>query len=208
MNKARPEPVPGRDEPLAAVAAALATGSVVSLLLVDIDRFGELNDAAGREVGDRVLGAAVAQLRGTAKREKWAYLRLGGDEFGLVAPSLVLEQAFLRADRLRLELDELLANEHAGEPRCTASVGVANIPRDAKTPDELLRKADLALYSAKDQGGDAVGLTPGDEMVLKSSYYGTTQLARLKTLAEREKTKESILLREALDDLLRKYDRS
>jgi len=44
-------------------------------------------------------------------------------------------------------------------------------------------------------------------MVLKSSYYGRAQLARVKALAERQRTKEAILLREALDDLLRKYDR-
>ena len=84
---------------------------------------------------------------------------------------------------------------------CTASIGVANVPRDAKNADDLLRKADVALYSAKEQGGNAVGLTPGDEMVLKSSYYGVAQVARLKALAERQKKKEAVLLREALDDL-------
>ena len=71
-----------------------------------------------------------------------------------------------------------------------------------------MRKADLALYAAKEQGGDAVALAPGDEMVLKSSYYTASQLGRLKALAERQKKKESVLLREALDELLRKYDRT
>jgi Ribbon-helix-helix domain len=80
-----------------------------------------------------------------------------------------------------------------------------NVPRDAKTAEALLGKAQLALHSAKDHGGGRVGLSPGDEMVLKSSYYGVAQLARLKTLAERTGKKESVLLREALDDLLRKY---
>jgi len=92
-------------------------------------------------------------------------------------------------------------------PRCTASIGVASAPRDAKTLHDLRRKADLALHAAKEQGGDTVGLTPSDEMVLKSSYYGQAQLARLKALAERQRKKEAVLLREALDDLLRKYDR-
>ena len=72
-----------------------------------------------------------------------------------------------------------------------------------------MRKADLALYAAKkEQGGNAIGLTPSDEMVLRSSYYGVAQLGRLRALAERLKKKEAVLLREALDDLLRKYDRS
>src|SRR2546421_288742 len=69
------------------------------------------------------------------------------------------------------------------------------------------RKADLALYAAKEQGGDTVGLTPAEDMVLKSSYYSSAQLARLKALAERKKTKEAVLLREGLEDVLRKYDR-
>src|SRR5438270_343404 len=64
-----------------------------------------------------------------------------------------------------------------------------------------------ALNAAKEQGGDTVGLTPADDMVLKSSYYSAAQLARLKGLAERKKTKEAVLLREALEDVLRKYDR-
>ena len=65
-----------------------------------------------------------------------------------------------------------------------------------------------ALYAAKDQGGRSVALTPSDDMVLKSSYYSTAQLGRLKSLAERMKKKEAVLLREALDDLLRKHERS
>lgn len=81
-------------------------------------------------------------------------------------------------------------------------------PRDAKTSSELLKKAGDALWAAKDQGGDAVALAPGDEMVLKSSYYTAAQLGRLRSLAERTKKKESVLLREALDELLRKYDRT
>ena len=89
----------------------------------------------------------------------------------------------------------------------SAAVGVANAPRDAKTGEQLMRKADLALYAAKEQGGNTVGLTPADDMVLKSSYYSAAQLARLKALAERKKTKEAVLLREGLEDVLRKYDR-
>ncbi|TME41660.1 MAG: diguanylate cyclase, partial [Chloroflexi bacterium] len=90
----------------------------------------------------------------------------------------------------------------------TASIGVASSPRDAKSPDDLMRKADLALYAAKDQGGGAVALTPGDDMILKSSYYSSAQLGRLRSLAERMKKKEAVLLREALDDLLHKHERS
>jgi len=87
--------------------------------------------------------------------------RVGGDEFSVFAPL---------------------------GPRCTASIGVASAPRDAKTLHDLRLKADLALHAAKEQGGNT-GLTPSDEMVLKSSYYGRAQLARVKALAERQRTK-------------------
>ena len=202
------DPITPRDQVGDAVERALATDGVASFLQVDIDRFGDVNTTLGREAGDRVLATVIGVAKATAKEESWTYLRLGGDEFGLLAPSVSLEAAFLRAERLRQELGAALAESVQGEPRCAASIGVANVPRDAKNADELLRKADLALFAAKDQGGDTVALTPGDEMVLKSSYYSAAQLGRLKALAERLGTKEAVLLREALDELLQRYDRS
>jgi diguanylate cyclase (GGDEF)-like protein len=184
---------------------ALADHPTTSLIQTDLDRFHELNVEAGREVGDRVLEAVLRTVGAAAAEEGWTAARIGGDEFALLAPGLPLEAAFLRGERLRSALDEAIAAELPDGARCTASVGVVNAPRDAKAADDLLRKAQLALHSAKEQGGDRVGLSPGDEMVLKSSYYGVAQLARLKTVAERAGKKESVLLREALDDLLRKY---
>ena len=181
--------------------------SQTTLLLLDIDNLHQLNTVHGREAGDRAIGAAIAELARTAKRESWTLGRLGGDEFALLAPGLTVEAAFLRADALRRDVDAAFAKVLARGQRCAVSIGVANIPRDAKGPDELMRKADLALYAAKEQGGDTVGLTPANDMVLKSSYYSAAQLSRLKALAERKKTKEAVLLREGLEDILRKYDR-
>jgi diguanylate cyclase (GGDEF)-like protein len=201
------ENVEAREAVLARIEDALGTAGG-SLLQIDLDRFAELNEALGRETGDRVLAAAIAGVRAAAEEGGWLYLRLGGDEFGLVAASVSLEHAFLRAERLRVDLDRALAHELPADVHCTASIGVANMPRDAKSVEHLLRKAELALYAAKEQGGDTVALTPADDMVLKSSYYSAAQLGRLRTLAERRTTKEAVLLREALDDLLRKYDRS
>ena len=179
----------------------------LTVLLTDLDGLHQLNTEHGRDAGDRALGAALAELSRVAKRESWTLGRLGGDEFALLAPGVTVEAAFLKAETLRRDVDAALAKALSRGQRCTLSVGVANMPRDAKGPEELIRKADLALYKAKEQGGDTVGLTPADDMVLKSSYYSAAQLGRLKALAERKQTKEAALLREALDDLLRKYDR-
>ena len=182
-------------------------GDPVSVLLLDLDGLHELNSAHGHDEGDRALNATISTLSKTAKAEGWTLGRIGGDEFALLAPGVATEAAFLRADSLRRELDATLAKaiQHG---RCTASIGVASSPRDAKSADDLMRKADLALYAAKDQGGSAVALTPSDDMILKSSYYSSAQLGRLRSLAERVKKKEAVLLREGLDDLLRKHERS
>jgi diguanylate cyclase (GGDEF)-like protein len=186
--------------------AAKADGGA-SLLLVDLDNLQVLNEKGGRDVGDAAIAAASRTLRARAKAEGWTFERVGGDEFALLAPGTPLETAFLRAERLRTELAIVLRKAIPTRFGATATVGVANAPRDGKSGEQLMRKADLALYAAKEQGGNAVGLPPADDMVLKSSYYSAAQLARLKALAERKKTKEAVLLREGLEDVLRKYDR-
>lgn len=183
--------------------------ATTSYFAIDLDDLLTLNRDVGHAAGDRFIKAAATVLARSAADEKdsWTVGRIGGDEFAVVLPGVPLEQAFLRAERLRADLNEAFKRAVA-ERRCTASVGVANHPRDAKNADELARKAELALYAAKELGGDAVSLTPGENMVLRSSYYATAQLGRLRSLAERMKKKEAVLLREALDDLLRKYDRA
>jgi diguanylate cyclase (GGDEF)-like protein len=192
---------------------ALEKEAVASLLLVDIDDLLGLNAKHGHDAGDRAIAAVTSTLGAVAKGEGWTFGRLGGDEFALLAEGIALEPAFLRAEALRREVDAAIAKALPSAQRRTVTIGVASAPRDTRgrgpeAAAELLRKADLALHSAKEQGGNAVGLTPADDMVLKSSYYSAAQLGRLKGLAERMKKKEAMLLREALDDLLRKYDRS
>ena len=190
------------------VAKSFEKEAAGAILLIDLDDFHGVNVNAGRDAGDKVIRAAFAVLKKWVQQERWMLGRVGGDEFALYAPGMALEAAFLRAETLRQELDAAMAKALPKGLRCTASIGVAAAPRDAKTSEELMKKADLALYAAKDQGGHTVALAPSDEMVLKSSYYTASQLGRLRSLAERQKKKEAVLLREALDDVLRKYDRS
>jgi len=196
-----------------AVIAALKREPVATLVHLDLDDLIGLNEKHGRDAGDKAIAAVIATLAKAAARDGWTLGRIGGDEFALLAPGTSLEPVFLRAEQLRQEIDAALAKVVPHGQKTTVSIGVANMPRDTKSrgpagADELLRKADLALLAAKEQGGDAVGLTPSDDMVLKSSYYSAAQLGRLKGLAERQKKKEAALLREALDDLLRKHERS
>src|SRR5207237_602766 len=78
-------------------------------------------------------------------------------------------------------------------------------PWDPKDEEALMRSAFAALVVAKELGGNQVALAPTEELIMKSCYYGATSLRNLKALAERSGRKESVLLREALDDLLRKH---
>jgi diguanylate cyclase (GGDEF)-like protein len=190
------------------IGKALEKDGAGALLHIDLDNFHQVNVQAGREAGDNVIRSAIAVLKRWAETDGWKVERIGGDEFALFAGGMPLETAFLRADKLRQELNAGMAKIAPKGLKVTASIGVAAAPRDAKEPIQLFKKADLALYAAKDQGSDTVALAPGDEMTLKSSYYTSAQLGRLRSLAERQTKKESVLLREALDDLLRKYDRS
>jgi diguanylate cyclase len=197
------------DAPSFGRAAIQATekDATVSFFAIDLDGTYAVNADLGRPAGDRLIGGAIQALLRAAAHGKWTVGRIGGDEFSVLLSGVTLEQAFLQAEKLRADIDETLKKAVPERP-CTASIGVANYPRDAKNADELARKAGLALYAAKEQGGDAVSLTPGDNMVLRSSYYAAAQLGRLRSLAERMKKKEAVLLREALDDMIRKYDRA
>lgn len=186
---------------------ATAKDGTVSYFAIDLDALHSLNQDIGRPAGDRFIAGATRAIARAAADGRWTVGRIAGDEFMVLLPGVALEQAFLHAEKLRTAIDEALGKA-VPERRCTASIGVANYPRDARNADELAHKAGLALYAAKEQGGDAVSLTPGENMVLRSSYYPAPQLGRLRSLAERQKKKEAVLLREALDDLLRKYDRA
>jgi diguanylate cyclase len=182
-------------------------GSPVGVIVFDLDSFDAVNRTGGREAGDRVIintskGAAglVAELGGSC-------YRVSGDEFCVLLPGASLEQTFLQGERLRKWADD---NQEVICPpegmKVTVSVGVAHYPRNGKSPEEVLRAASAAMVSAKEAGRNQVSLPPSEEMVMKSCYYPATSLSMLKQLAAKVKKSESELLREALDNLLRKYD--
>lgn len=178
----------------------------VALAMIDVDHFHEINSRLGNEAGDDVLKRFAELLK--SEQEATAF-RVSGDEFALVLDNFTLEQAFLAMERLRMKVDTsqavfALPDSH----RVTATIGVAQYPRDGKTNSALRQAASAALVSAKEIGRNQVALPPNEEMVMKSCYYPSTNVRRLKSLAEQLNKKESALLREALDDLLRKYDRS
>jgi diguanylate cyclase (GGDEF)-like protein len=122
-----------------------------ALVLIDLDNFKQVNDSLGHDAGDELLAEVGRRLK-TQARTDIVVARLGGDEFALLVPGAHAEDT-LRAlvQRVLAELGRPhLVNNHRIEMQ--ASVGVAIAPQDARTPRELLKAADMALYEAKDAG--------------------------------------------------------
>jgi diguanylate cyclase (GGDEF)-like protein len=134
-----------------AVAGARRDGSVVALMFLDVDGFKEVNDRHGHHIGDALLRQVAERLVGTV-RESDTVARLGGDEF-----TVILEGGRRVEDAGQVATNVLKA---LAEPyrvgrediTITSSIGVAAFPLDGETAADLLKGADIAMYSAKADG--------------------------------------------------------
>jgi diguanylate cyclase (GGDEF)-like protein/PAS domain S-box-containing protein len=130
-----------------AVAAAHRSKKPMSVLYLDLDGFKPINDARGHETGDLVL-RDVARRFQRILRESDTLGRLGGDEFAIVAPNTDAAEAMVIARRIRGSLEAPISV--GGDPLpIEVSVGISSYPEDGATPDELLRRSDMAMYRAK-----------------------------------------------------------
>ena len=186
----------------ATLEAAGEKGPPVVLALIDLDWFGKYNAEAGKEAGDRVL-ARLSELLGEHFASQGQVFRYGGDAFALLLQDVEKETVFLQLEALR----KTFAGEaKEANPSLSISVGLAAYPEDGARENELIRRMNEALYRAKVSGRDRICLARAEKMVTKTSHYGQGQLEGLSRLAKREGVHEAALLREALDDLLRKYN--
>jgi len=134
-------------------------GHKFALLLIDVDRFKLYNDRKGHLAGDLVL----TQLGLTLKKELRAVdiaARWGGEEFAILLPETEMEQALATAERLREVMETDLAPREEGVEPLTVSIGVSGCPLHGVTRNELLFRADQALYRAKDLGRNVVCVYP------------------------------------------------
>jgi two-component system cell cycle response regulator len=128
----------------------------VSILMIDIDHFKEINDEHGHLVGDVVL-REVARLLGDSVRTVDSVGRYGGEEFLLVLPHTLRPDATKMAERIRKRIEEHSFWTGDKELMITVSVGVASFPAEGvDSPSALLREADMALYRAKESGRNRV----------------------------------------------------
>jgi diguanylate cyclase (GGDEF)-like protein len=137
-----------------ALAVIREGGSGLAVLMLDLDRFKEVNDTLGHPTGDKLLQSVAARLL-ECIRDTALIARLGGDEFAVID---YVTNPVVEATALAEKISHALCEPFdLGDHRVTigTSIGIAIAPRDGTNPDEILKSADLALYSAKSGGRGA-----------------------------------------------------
>jgi diguanylate cyclase len=136
-----------------AIEAHRAASRHLAVLLLDLDRFKEVNDLFGHAAGDSLLQTVASCVSGVLESAKGQIMaRLGGDEFAIIAPNLTdPRQAGRLAERV-LEAIEIENRESPGLTPIAMSIGIATFPEDALDRTSLLSHSDTALYRAKAEG--------------------------------------------------------
>ena len=133
------------------LALARRHGTLVAIMFIDLDNFKTVNDSFGHHMGDALLKEVAARIK-EVLREADMVSRLGGDEFlAILADLAAPEDAAKIADKLLQTISAPIALQ--GQQLCAnASIGISLFPRDGDNADDLIRRADAAMYSAKDHG--------------------------------------------------------
>ena len=139
------------------VSRARREGNPLTLVMIDIDHFKRINDTYGHQVGDESLRMLATVLLANIRAEDVA-CRYGGEEFLMLLPSMPLEAALERAELWRSAIEGLAITLGNTRIAFTVSLGVAAYPEHGKTPDDLTRCADQALYRAKNDGRNQVAV--------------------------------------------------
>jgi len=127
-------------------------GKRLSVIMADLDRFKKINDTYGHDAGDRAL-KTISQFLQKNIRDVDAIARYGGEEFVMLIPDADKEAAYCLAQRLREELAKVKFEDL---PPITISLGIATFPSDSTDIEELIKKADAAMYEAKQKGRNRV----------------------------------------------------
>jgi two-component system, cell cycle response regulator len=139
-------------------ARAQRYGASLSVVMLDLDYFKNINDTYGHEAGDAVLQQCVTTARSTLRSSDWM-ARYGGEEFVIVLPETHIQGAYAVAERVRRQCAETPISIPTGQVSITASFGVASLEGLVKgddSTDAILREADKALYESKRNGRNMV----------------------------------------------------
>ena len=160
------------DQLTAACHEFSGSGSL-AVILIDVDRFKSINDTYGHDVGDQTLRAIAEVTQGLGAPVG----RLGGDEFGVILKDHNLDRALEVAARLQEGLSHVRLKTVEGIVGGTCSLGVSEF-QPGDTVDDLMKRADLGLYQAKDKGGSSVATAPSNSWMNGRPRMGVS-LARL-----------------------------
>ena len=136
------------------ISESKRSGQPLSVLMLDLDEFRELNERYGHDAGNRAL-CCLADCMRQSLREGDVACRYGGDEFVIILNGVPLTAAMLAAERVRKRVQETGLVAPLAEP-ITCSIGVASYPANASTAASLLKAADVALYESKHSGKNQV----------------------------------------------------
>lgn len=156
-----------------AACREVGTRGALSLIIVDIDSFKAINEHYGHVVGDRAIQAVATVVRACGMPAG----RLGSDEFGILLKGVALDDGVKVAEELHRALGGLQLDTADWIVRVTCSLGVGAF-RAGDSVDDLVKRADLALYRAKQEGRDRVATTPPDSWMSQRPRLGVS-LARL-----------------------------
>jgi len=162
-------------------------GRVVSVMIVDIDRFKAINDAHGHLAGDRVLEALTAAYS-SSLRESDVFGRVGGEEFGILLPESGADEASETADRLLEVAWNLPLTGFDEPPEVTVSIGLATLDEDDEDFEALWCRADVALYEAKAAGRDRVVRRPPARLGVEP-FEGRRASTRRRSTGDEEPTR-------------------
>ncbi len=143
------------------VKKSKVTGTPLSLIIFDLDHFKSLNDNFGHDAGDFVLKELSALIRRNGVRENDIFARYGGEEFVILLPGTNLKQSYEIAERLRKLIENHQFIYEAKRLPVTASIGVADYRQGVLNGNDLFRRADNAVYKAKDNGRNQVQFFKG-----------------------------------------------
>jgi diguanylate cyclase (GGDEF)-like protein/PAS domain S-box-containing protein len=139
------------------MARAGRYGRELTLLLLDVDHFKEVNDRFGHPVGDRTLRALALLLQAGSRQNDFVG-RIGGEEFAMVLVECSPDKAREAAERLRRQVEEMELDTEHGPLRITVSIGLTRVQPPDDSLERLLKRGDRALYRAKGEGRNRVAL--------------------------------------------------
>ena len=136
------------------IADAQRHSSRVALLFLDLDDFKYINDTFGHRAGDAMLIRVAGEMAGQVRRNE-LFARLGGDEFAILVPEISEEMLRVLAERITHSIAQVRFQYEGQSLRLTSSLGIAVFPEHADNAEDLIARADTAMYQAKEAGKNA-----------------------------------------------------